>query len=304
WGPLLFAEARSEPALHKMKKFETNAYDVSWALDRDGTFHWGGLDLSKRLSYLYHYFQVSPGSFRGKRVLDAGCGNGALSAALARDGAEVVAFDYSNIVERAEANKAGIAGNGTVHYVQADAAFPPFAEHSFDAIYSDGVLHLTGDTYSAFKKLARLVKPAGRLFVSVTRKDLGRGYRLRKIPVDALQWLFRHMPVRLSSPLCLLGAAFLSVYVRVQQWLRLKEKRKIGPLRHEALILWHTVAMPKHQYHVPEEVEAWFRDLGFRNVQETTIPALGHTGFGLVGVRAAGNVTVNHSQRAASGVGA
>ncbi|MGH9632919.1 MAG: Trm112 family protein, partial [Bryobacteraceae bacterium] len=42
WGPLLFAEARSEPALHKMKKFETNAYDVSWALDRDGTFHWGG----------------------------------------------------------------------------------------------------------------------------------------------------------------------------------------------------------------------------------------------------------------------
>ena len=151
------------------QKWETNAYDVSWSLDYDGACTWG-LDLATRLSYFYHYLQVPPGSLKGQRILDAGCGNGVLSAALAKDGPEVVAFDYSDIVVRAETTRQRTGQDGRVHYLQADVRYPPFADASFDVIYSDGVIHYTGDTRAAFHSLACLVKQHGRLFVSVSRR--------------------------------------------------------------------------------------------------------------------------------------
>ncbi len=35
----------------------------------------------------------------------------------------------------------------------------------FDLVWSYGVLHHTGDTYGAFRNVARLVKPGGRIFM-------------------------------------------------------------------------------------------------------------------------------------------
>ncbi len=123
------------------------------------------------------------------------------------------------------------------------------------------------------------------MFVSVSREDLHAGYRLRKLPTDVLQRLFRLLPVRLSKPLCLVGAAILSLYVRLLQYVGIKQQRVIGSLRHEALVLWHTIALPQHQYHVPHEVRGWFHEDGFSDIADTTIPSLAHMGFGLVGVR-------------------
>lgn len=274
-----------------------NPYDLSWSLDSDGAFTWGGLELATRRAYFYHYLQVPPGSLTGQLILDAGCGNGALSAGLAQDGPEVVAFDYSDIVARAAARGTRAGQGGRVHYLQADVRHLPFAKKSFDVIYSDGVIHLTENTRQTFSRLARLVKPGGRLFVAVSRRDLSVGYRIRKIPTDILQKLFRILPVSFGKPLCLAGAAVLSVYVRIMQWLGLKKKRPIGSLRQEALILWNIVALPQHQYYVPEEVATWFREEGFENVRETTIPSLSHTGFGMLGIRRADSLQAEHAVR-------
>ena len=112
-------------------------------------------------------------------------------------------------------------------------------------------------------------------------------YGLRKVLVDILQKLLRKLPASFSKCFCLAGAAVLVLYTRVQQWLGLKQRRDIGPLRHKALVLWHTIALPMHQYHVPQEVTAWFLEAGYENVRETTIPSLAHTGFGMLGIRRA-----------------
>jgi SAM-dependent methyltransferase/uncharacterized protein YbaR (Trm112 family) len=286
------------PAIANGKhRWAKNPYDLSWSLDSDGEFAWGGLDLTTRLTYFYHYLQVPPGSLTSQLILDAGCGNGVLSAGLAQDGPEVVAFDYSDIIVRAEANSRRAGQNGRVYYLQADVRQLPFAQQSFDVIYSDGVIHLTEDTRQTFSRLVRLVKPGGRLFVAVSRRDLSLGYRIRKILTDILQKLFRILPVSFGKPLCLAGAAVLSVYVRIMQWLGLKKKRPLGSLRQEALILWNIVALPRHQYHVPEEVAAWFREEGFDNVQDTTIPSLAHTGFGMLGIRRAEATAAEHAVR-------
>ncbi len=95
--------------------------------------------------------------FPGKKILDAGCGNGRFSYYAAKYGAEVWAIDLGPAVEVARKN----TESRNVHVVQADLHDPPFALESFDFIYSIGVLHHLPDPEAAFQKLLRFLKPGG-----------------------------------------------------------------------------------------------------------------------------------------------
>jgi SAM-dependent methyltransferase len=104
------------------------------------------------------YTRTVPSDFRGKLVLDGGCGNGRY-AKLANDwGARVVAVDISSAVEIASRN---VADRREVDVVQADLFKLPFRPGTFDAIYSVGVLHHTPDARGAFHAMQPLVKPGG-----------------------------------------------------------------------------------------------------------------------------------------------
>lgn len=96
--------------------------------------------------------------FKGKKVLDAGCGNGRWAYYAAKHGAEVWAIDLGPAIDVARLNTEG-AGN--IHVVQADLHNPPFAPETFDFIYSIGVLHHLPDPEEAFQNLLRYLKPGG-----------------------------------------------------------------------------------------------------------------------------------------------
>jgi glycosyltransferase involved in cell wall biosynthesis/SAM-dependent methyltransferase/uncharacterized protein YbaR (Trm112 family) len=101
-----------------------------------------------------------PTFFKGKRVLDAGCGNGRFAYYAAKYGAEVWAIDLGPAVGVAQRNTEGA---GDVQVVQADLHNPPFASESFDFIYSLGVLHHLPDPENAFQNLLRYLKPGGHI---------------------------------------------------------------------------------------------------------------------------------------------
>lgn len=112
----------------------------------------------------------------GERVLDLGCGGGRHAFECYRRGAGVVAFD-ADLVElkgvsslmsaMAEAGEApAVAAN---LQVQGTAFQLPFPDASFDRVIAAEVLEHLPDDASAMSELARVLKPAGRMAVTVPR---------------------------------------------------------------------------------------------------------------------------------------
>jgi SAM-dependent methyltransferase len=104
------------------------------------------------------------GEVAGRRILDAGCGAGPLSAALRDRGAIVSGFDASaGMLELARRR----LGDGADLRV-ADLGGPlPYADDTFDDVVASLVLHYLEDWGPALAELRRVLKPGGRLIASV-----------------------------------------------------------------------------------------------------------------------------------------
>lgn len=152
-----------------------------------------------------YMFPRTAESFRGKKVLDAGCGIGRHAYYAARYGAEVWAVDISDAVEVAAKNVSGTQAR----VIQADLNHLPFPKDSFDLVYSIGVLHHLSDPEGAFQYLLRFVKPGGEfrmfLYWAPERQPIKR-FLLKA--VSALRELTVRMPHRFLYPISYV-AAFL-----------------------------------------------------------------------------------------------
>lgn len=224
--------------------------------------------------------QLQASDFKGKLVLDAGCGMGRYSCVVLSLGAEVVALDISESLLRL-AGRA--ASEPRLHVVQGDLLKPPFKKGIFDIALSQGVLHHTADTHAAFREVAALVKPGGLLSVWL----YGKAGRYRDFATNPLReergWLARHralawvlvasrhwvsdclrlvttrMPMRLTYALCwplaLLGAVpglkYLSFSVHRDFMVRVIEN-------------FDWISPPFQFHHTKEELAAWFEEAGFQ----------------------------------------
>lgn len=106
------------------------------------------------------------------RILDVGCGSG-LAAGTWLVSPEWsgrhmwVGLDVSSAVDIARARLGDIANT---HFVQADALELPFDDGTFDAVFSEGVLHHTPSTRAALLSAARVLARGGEMSFYVYRR--------------------------------------------------------------------------------------------------------------------------------------
>jgi 2-polyprenyl-3-methyl-5-hydroxy-6-metoxy-1,4-benzoquinol methylase len=204
---------------------------------------------------------------RGARILDAGCGMGRFAAVCADAGADVHAVDLSSAVDAAAVN---LAGRPNVHVYQADIMKLPFAEGSFDRIYSVGVLHHTPDTRAAFMRLVPLLKPGGVISIWV--------YTVELLTAKGGEILRRVTP-RLSQRMMLfLARAAVPLYYVHRTSLAGRLTRVWIPTSMHPNPEWRWLDTfdwyaPKYQWkHTFEEVEGWFRDAGLTGIRRGPFP--------------------------------
>ncbi len=105
--------------------------------------------------------------FRGRTVLDIGCGAGGKSLYYLSQGAEkVVGIDIvPHYKEEAEALAAKLGLEGFTFMVQ-DAAATDFADDTFDTIIANDAMEHVARPEAVLKEIHRILKPGGRFYVN------------------------------------------------------------------------------------------------------------------------------------------
>jgi ubiquinone/menaquinone biosynthesis C-methylase UbiE len=109
------------------------------------------------------------GELAGRRVLDAGCGAGALVHAAASRGADVTGIDPDPAMLGAARSGAAMAGVYAT-FVEGRIERLPFPDASYDVVAAVTVLCFVSDAAGAVREMARVLRPGGRLVLA----ELGR----------------------------------------------------------------------------------------------------------------------------------
>jgi len=115
-----------------------------------------------------HYLSrlVAFDGYRGRTVLDVGCGAGVDLARFARGGATVTGIDLAaTSVDLARTNLAqqGLEGRFEV----ADGEHLPFPDKTFDLVYAHGVVQYTPDPAQLVRESHRVLRPGGEAIFQV-----------------------------------------------------------------------------------------------------------------------------------------
>lgn len=199
--------------------------------------------------------ESDPNFFRGKRVLEVGCGTGELACGLALNGAIVDAIDLSSAsIARANALKQQLKldnvsfGQKSVFALEelgTTKTDKPSTQSlgtttvvaGFDVVISLGVLHHTSDARKAFGVCARQLKPGGLLLVGLY-SSFGRWrHRVKRLLVKLFAGNDVQKRLRVASVLFFGG-----------------KMPKKGPIW-----LADKFGQPHESYHSIEEVERWCR---------------------------------------------
>lgn len=216
--------------------------------------------------------------FKGRVVLDAGCGSGQHAVFASEFGArEVVAFDLSPAVDVAFRHS---RTKDNVHVVQADMYRLPF-KSDYDFLYCIGVLQHLPDTQEGFRRLRGLLKPGG--WMSVWVYGYEGAWFIRRI-VDPMRKVVMSrlpLPAILSLSFLLTAVLFFLAKVIYGPLSRFRPTRELSrrlPLGEylsymssfDFTYLFNCVfdqlIAPITQYFKAQEVRGWFESAGLKNI--------------------------------------
>lgn len=266
--PATPAARRADPTVFDPRSNES--FGLQWTSQAEGEKTWFKDDSVLRREEFLHSLAIDANALRGTLTLDAGCGNGRLTASLASFGTEIVGIDLSAGIERAQTGKARYAGEREhfVHFVQGNVMELPLAPGSFDIIHSSGVLHHTPSTERAFASLLTAARPGGRVYVQL--------YRRREawvgIPNALLRSVTSRLPPRLLYSLCWAAVPLHTALVVLVARLRGEKSPIALATRGERALSLFDNFSPRYQYrYTPRQVHQMFAAAGLTEIQDTTL---------------------------------
>jgi ubiquinone/menaquinone biosynthesis C-methylase UbiE len=107
--------------------------------------------------------------YKGKQLLEVGCGVGIDLARFAQGGAHVTGVDLAEVsIDLARQNFAHQGLTADLQVMNGEAM--NFPDHSFDVVYAHGVLQYTADAPRMIGELHRVLRPGGEAIVMVYNK--------------------------------------------------------------------------------------------------------------------------------------
>jgi SAM-dependent methyltransferase len=217
------------------------AFEYLWRWQGTDTSLYGRA-LADAVNALLEKTNLTPADLRGRLVLDAGAGSGALTAALADLGAHVVGLDL--VAPPAH----DLARARRYTHVQGDLRQLPFVRGAFDVCLCVGVLHHVPDDAACAGELARVTDPHdGVVAIWVYDRDRARGVALD----DAL----RSVTSRMTPPTLRRVAGILAP---AYPWIRRAQGAEPRPIPppHRARIIYDWLKPPYRRFYRDHELTA------------------------------------------------
>jgi 2-polyprenyl-6-hydroxyphenyl methylase / 3-demethylubiquinone-9 3-methyltransferase len=171
------------------------------------------------------------------RALDAGCGTGVCSAALASLAQQVVSLDLS-LASLLTARD--VVGRARAQLCSGSLLALPLASASFDLVFCWGVLHHTPDPPRGLDELVRVLRPGGTLVLAVY-------LRTWLTPLhEAARWVCRRLPDRWRPRVVRALAAVVRTAARARP-----TSRDDNPYLESQVEDWFFVP-EKHFFSIPE----------------------------------------------------
>ncbi|HHI79723.1 MAG TPA: class I SAM-dependent methyltransferase, partial [Planctomycetes bacterium] len=112
------------------------------------------------------------------RVLELGCGPGALGAILEEGKFELIGCDRSQGMLALARKK---RGDAYVQLIQGEGGCLPFGDQVFDGVFCANVFHLFRDPLAVLGDLARVLKPGAPLVLAGPEESFGLGTAKRLV---------------------------------------------------------------------------------------------------------------------------
>jgi ubiquinone/menaquinone biosynthesis C-methylase UbiE len=121
-----------------------------------------------KLNYLPRLVDFN--SYKGRNLLEVGCGTGIDLVRFARGGAKVTGIDLSKTaIDLARKNFEQSEQHADLSVMNGECM--QFADNTFDAVYAHGVLQYTADIEKMVAEIHRVLKPGGEAIVMVYNKN-------------------------------------------------------------------------------------------------------------------------------------
>lgn len=267
------------PELEKYKKTE-ESFSKEWGIMKKEE----SPNMEKVRRLFLKDFNLNKKQMKGKFVLEAGCGRGylemAVSELVGKKGL-AVGLDMSTSILMFSSRKNRLTKNpDSAQYVRGNIDRAPFKKRSFDIIYSFGVLHHTPNTYNAFKSLLPLLKDNGKFFLGLYRKDRKEDTRVVSSIYSSRDFVNK-LPLPVIYSICFILAPFAKIYA----YFNTITKRRPAFNKTLKEFQWSLFDHFSPQYahrHTIEEVEKWFKELGFKR---TEVKLDDRIGFAILGIK-------------------